>query len=270
MKKIKRSKKEVKSFYESQADQNDYTFLHEFSSTHIEAHFHKSLEIVYCLEGTTEFFINGKKTVLEKDDIYFVPSYAVHYNRNIGGNKILSFVFAHNFFHDFEKTFPNMTFQNVLQNKTQNKAALRPLFEQVHETYWDYWPYPIPFLKRQSLINDLLFRMSLIYPLVPIQQKKVDSIILDILSYINQHYTEDINLTSLAQRYNYCPQYFSELFNKNVGCSLNTYVNNIRIEQALEEIEDSNNKKTLTQIAFDHGFKSLPTFYRFLREKKNN
>lgn len=258
----------MKSFYETQADLNDYTFLHDFYSTNIDAHFHKSLEIVYCLEGETEFFINGKKYLLQADEIYFVPSYAVHYNKCVKSNKILSFVFAHNFFHDFEKTFPNMTFENVLRNKMQNKDVLLPLFWEFYETYWDYHPKTIPFLKRQSLINDILFRMYLLYPLVPIQEKKIDSTIMDILSYINQHYTEDINLTNLSQRYNYCPQYFSELFNKNVGCSLNAYLNNIRIESAISEIEDPNNKKTLTQIAFDHGFKSLPTFYRALREKK--
>ena len=258
----------IKSFYENQADANDYTFLHDFKSTNINAHFHKSLELVYCMEGTTEFFMNGKKYVLNADEIYFVPSYAVHYNKCIGSNKIMSCVFAHNFFHDFEKTYPNMTFEPVLKNTMQNKSALLPLFMEFYETYWDYYPDSIPFLKRQAIINDLLFRIALIYPLVPIQPKKVDTTILDILNHINEHYTENINLNSLAQKYNYCPQYFSELFNKNVGCSLNTYLNNVRIENAIAEIESPGNKKTLTQIAFDHGFKSLPTFYRALREKK--
>jgi AraC-like DNA-binding protein len=260
----------MKSFYETQADLNDYTFIHDFSETDIGAHFHKSIELVYCLNGKTEFFINGKKYLLDEDEIYFVPSYAVHSNKCLQSNKIISLVFAHNFFHDFEKTYPNMTFDNVLRNKLQNKNVLYPLFKEFYETYWDYWREPIPFLKRQSLINDLLFRMALIYPLVPIQQKKVDSTILEILTFIHQHYTEDLNLNSLAERYHYCPQYFSELFNKNVGCSLNAYLNNIRIEGALTEIDDPNNKKTLTQIAFDYGFKSLPTFYRTLREKRKN
>ena len=142
------------------------------------------------------------------------------------------------------------------------------MMHNIYDTYWNCYQN-IPFLKRQSLINDLLYELSLIYPPVPIKQKKVDSTILDILTYINTHYQDDIDLKFLAKRYNYCPQYFSEFFNKNVGCSLNSYLNNIRIEQALAEIEDPSNKKTYAEIAFDNGFKSLPTFYRCLREKRH-
>ena len=257
----------MKSFYERKADANDYTFAHYFSTTKIDAHFHKSLEIVYCIEGEMEFFINGKKYLLHADEIYFAPSYAVHYNRSVGNNQILSFVFSHNFFHDFEKTYPNMTLDYVLTDREKNQKIFHVL-KNVHDAFWNYHPNPIPFLKCQALINDLLFELATAYTLVPIQQRKVDITILEILHYINEHYTEDINLTALSQRYNYSPQYFSELFNKNVGCSLNTYLNNIRIENAMQEIEDPKNKKTLAQIAFEHGFKSLPTFYRALREKR--
>ena len=56
----------MKSFYETQADLNDYTFIHDFSETDIGAHFHKSIELVYCLNGKTEFFINGKKYLLDE------------------------------------------------------------------------------------------------------------------------------------------------------------------------------------------------------------
>lgn len=255
------------SFYETKADGNDYMFMHMFSSTSIGAHFHKALEIVYCVEGTMECFISGEKFLLQANEMYVVPSYAVHYNRYKNSNTILSFVFAHNYFHDFEKTYPNMMFEPVLRNQEENKKLYNTL-KEMHDTYWAH-DQQIPFIKRQSLINDFLYELSLIYPLVPIQEKKLDSTILDILSFINKNYNEDISLDLLARKYNYCPQYFSELFNKNVGCKLTTYLNNIRIENALLEIENPKNKKSLAQIAFDNGFKSLPTFYRTLREKRN-
>ena len=256
------------SFYETNSDRNDYMFMHMFSSTTIGAHFHKALEIVYCVEGETEFFISGEKYLLAANEIYVVPSYAVHYNRYKKSNTILSFVFAHNYFHDFEKTYPNMIFEPVLRNHEANKKLYVKL-KALHDLHWDCHQQ-IPFIKRQALINDFLYDLALTYPLLPIQEKKIDYTILDILTFINKHYTEDINLESLSNRYNYCPQYFSELFNKNVGCNLNTYLNNIRIENALLEIDDPQNKKSLAQIAFDNGFKSLPTFYRTLREKRNN
>lgn len=257
----------MKGFYETAADANDYMFVHYFDSTSIGAHFHKSLEIVYCVEGCTTFFIGGETFTLNADEIYIVPSYTIHFNKNKGNNKILSFVFAHNFFHDFEKTFPDKIFSPVLKNHEENKKLLTKL-NAIHETYWQN-QMKIPFLKAQAMINDLLYEMSLIYPLIPLQHKKIDYTVLDILTYINEHYTENFTLEELAERYNYCPQYFSGLFNKTVGCNLNTYINNIRIEKALQEIENPKTNKTITQIAFDNGFKSLSTFYRILQEKRN-
>lgn len=256
----------MKSFYETAADANDYLFTHYFTSTSIGAHFHKSLEIVYCLEGSTEFSINGKKGVLNADEMYFVPSYAVHFNRNVGSNTILSLIFAHNFFHDFEKTFPNKIFEPALRDHEANKGLLLKM-KEIHDIYWAH-NMQVPFLRTQALLDDLLYSLTLAYPLVPFSHKKMDYTFLNILTYINEHYTEDITLDMLAKKYNYCPQYFSEFFNKTMGCNLNAYLNNIRIENVLKEMDNPLTDKTITQLAFDNGFKSLSTFYRTLQDKR--
>ena len=64
----------MSSFYETEADRHDYMLIFPFTSSSVGAHFHKSLEFVYCLEGKTEFFIDGTRYVLNKDEIYTVPS----------------------------------------------------------------------------------------------------------------------------------------------------------------------------------------------------
>ena len=138
----------MSSFYETEADRNDYMLIFPFSSTGVGAHFHKSLEFVYCLEGKTEFFIDGTRYLLNADEIYTVPSYSVHYNKNIGSNKILSFVFAHNYFHDFEKSYPNLTFKPILLNHEKNRE-IRDYLENIFQIFVQngYNYENIPFLK---------------------------------------------------------------------------------------------------------------------------
>lgn len=259
----------MRSFYETLADSNDYFFVHEFHSQPVSPHFHKSLEFVYCLDGKTEFFAGGEKFVLEKDEIYTVPSYFVHSNRNLGENRTLSFLFAESYFDDFEKTYPNMTFDFVLRDKQTNQR-LKPLFENLLALYMEYGQKQenIPFLKRRAVINDFLYVLTKAYPLHSIPKPKAEDRILDVLTFLNEHYAEPIDLPTLSKRYGYSPQHFSELFNTRVGCNLKAYINNVRIEKALALMADKNESRSITQIAFDCGFNSLATFYRALKTKR--
>ena len=215
-----------------------------------------------------EVLINGTKYILEPDEMYAVPSYSVHSHKILQANEYLTFVFAHNYYHDFEASYPNMEFPRVLKNHEENRKIylkMSHLFEVFQEHEFGY--NNIPFLLRQALINEFLYELTKVYPLQKIEQKSVNNSILEILSYINQNYTEKFSLESLAQKYNYSPKYFSDFFNKNVGCSLHTYINNVRIDHALLQLNDPNNKDSITTVAFNHGFNSLATFYRALQKK---
>ena len=252
--------------YESQADSNDYFFIWKFENSSVVSHFHKSIELVYCLEGKTEFFIDGEKYILNKDEIYFVPSYSVHYNKCLGNNKIIPFVFAHSFFHDFEKTYKGLTFDPVLKNIEANQKILKHL-DRIFETFckYNYIYDQIPFIIRQTLINELLCEMVNNYKLKPIERKKTDDRIVEILIYINSHYKEQLTLKTLSEKWFYSPKYFSNLFNKVVGCSLSAYLNNIRIENTLVQFQELKGKKSLSIIALENGFNSISTFYRVLK-----
>ena len=50
-----------------------------------EDYVHDVDEVVYVMEGTLEFEISGKKTVLKPGDEAFIPARAHHAVRNIGG-----------------------------------------------------------------------------------------------------------------------------------------------------------------------------------------
>ena len=47
-------------------------------------HKHPGEEIIYVLEGTLEYEIDGKKTTVKPGDVLFVPAGVVHSVKNIG------------------------------------------------------------------------------------------------------------------------------------------------------------------------------------------
>ena len=260
----------MKSFYETDADKTDYIKFDLLSETSIYPHFHKSIEFVYCVDGILSTIINGEKISLYKDEMYALPSLYIHAHKQLKGNKIYAFVFSQNYFDDFKKSFPEKTFDIILNNKEKNREIFTVL-ENIHDLFNQYnFDYnKIPYLERQAVINHFLYTLTRIYPLRDFSHEKTDDYFLEILQYINSHYTENLSLTSLANHFNYNKKYFSDLFNKKTGFNLKSYINNLRVENAIAQMENQKNKKTITEIAFDCGFNSIASFYRALKNFKN-
>ena len=115
-------------FYEHEADINDYFWTWRLHQNYTAPHFHKALELIYCVKGSMSIFIDKQHFVLQENDICFFPSYTIHSNRALDEDNVIhSFLFAHNFFHDFEKTFPQKSLPVLLLDKAQNQVFYNDL-----------------------------------------------------------------------------------------------------------------------------------------------
>lgn len=259
-----------KIFYESQADKNDYFWTWYFEKNNTPPHFHKSLELIYCVKGSMRIFINKQYHILKQDEICFIPSYFIHANRFVDDDNVIhSFLFAHNYFHDFEKSFPQKNLPLLLLNHEANREFYRDLMNmfQIYASY-DYYGDNIPFLQRQALINNLLLKLTQSYPLISYSKIKEDHSIIEILQYINENHQNELSIPVIAKQFNYSPKYFSNFFKRNVGCNFTEYIHNIRIKNILLQYEAPKNQKSISSLALDNGFKSLATFYRVLKQFK--
>lgn len=261
-----------KIFYESDADKNDYFWTWSFTQNHTPPHFHKSLELIYCVQGTMSIFINKRTYALKQNEMCFIPSYILHSNRYLDEENVIhSFLFAHNFFHDFEKSFPQKKLPFLLLKQDKNLEIYDNLMNifSIYTNY-GYNGNNIPFLQRQALINDLLLKLTQSYPLISSKEHKEEHQIIEILRFINQNFKEELSLPIIAKQFGYSPKYFSDYFIRNVGCSLTEYLHNVRIKNVLLQIEDPNNNQTISALAFENGFNSLATFYRVLKQYKSS
>lgn len=259
-----------KIFYEFDADKNDYFWTWHFNKNYTPPHFHKSLELIYCVKGTMSIFINKRHYALTQNEMCFIPSYTIHSNRYLDEeNEMHSFLFAHNFFHDFEKSFPQKKLPFLLLKQDKNLKIYDELMKifSIYSDY-DYNGNNVPFLQRQALINDLLLKLTQIYPLISSSEVKEDHNVIEVLRFINQNFKEELSLPIIAKHFDYSPKYFSDFFIRNVGCSLTAYLHNIRIKNVLMQMEDPNNKQPISALAFENGFNSLATFYRVLKQYK--
>jgi AraC-like DNA-binding protein len=92
-------------------------------------------------------------------------------------------------------------------------------------------------------------------------QKPID----EVKRYINDNYSQDIPLEHGAYIANMAPAYFSHIFKKETGQTFIDFVNEVRIERAMELIRRDTH--TITQIGFQVGFHHMSHFIRTFKKR---
>jgi AraC-like DNA-binding protein len=86
-----------------------------------------------------------------------------------------------------------------------------------------------------------------------------------ILAYIEQHFCDELTLAEVAQVAQCHPHSLSRLFSQSLGCSFQSYLGEIRLLKAAQLLLGTG--KSITDIAFDVGFRNLSNFNRQFKKK---
>jgi len=99
---------------------------------------------------------------------------------------------------------------------------------------------------------------------IPVSKKILEEVLLKLNAFEQQkgYLCTSINLNSLSKILDTNSSYLSKIINHNKGKTFKNYLNDLRIENALEELKNNpqNKKFTIEAIAFDFGFKSAESF----------
>lgn len=87
-----------------------------------------------------------------------------------------------------------------------------------------------------------------------------DSVLDDILYYIEHNYSSNIKLEGIAALFGYNSSYLGKVFNKSVGESFNSYVDQVRIRHAINLLTE--NKHKVYEIAEMVGYKNVDYFHK--------
>lgn len=97
------------------------------------------------------------------------------------------------------------------------------------------------------------------------QQKRADKVDA-ILSYIDQHYCDDLSIASLAAMYDFTPNYLSTLLKNRQGIKFTDYLTHLRIKRAKELLLTSD--LSVKEIASQVGYHSQSHFTRLFMESE--
>jgi two-component system response regulator YesN len=119
----------------------------------------------------------------------------------------------------------------------------------------------INFIKQSYYLYEIISFLSTQFEMImsSIGYSSKDSIIDDIVHYIDHNYPENITLENIAPLFGYNSSYLGKIFSKKMGINFNSYLDNIRIEHSKELLKGD--KTQVYKIAELVGYRNVDYFH---------
>ncbi len=213
-------------------------------------HFHRAIELIYCINTPKPIVISGEESTLAEGELLFVPPLEPHIYPAVKTHKALCVVMPIAYSDILEKELADKKFSEFV---IKNKDVAADIF--THMCMLENCDMP---LLKQSIYTYILAMCIKNLPLVKNVEKSKTNFSAEVLIYIQKHYPEKLTSKSLSKALGYNPCYFSSLFNQNFKCSFNSYLNIVRINKAISML----GKYPTAEIAEKVGFSNMQSFYQ--------
>lgn len=241
----------------------------------IEPHVHQnSYEIQYFMEGDVRCTVNGQTRTLESGDIILIPPGVSHVNTIRPGKPYRRCIF-----------WMSETFFGLL---VQNNAAYGYLTQAVEDQKY-FWHFP---LHARTALNDRFIALleashsnrfgagatmeltaaSLVLCVNkamydedhPGQMPEGQTLVEQLLSYVQTHLDEDLSLDTLAGRFFVSKYHISHRFKHEMGISLHQYILKKRLDQVRLSIASG---QDLISASEQSGFRNYSSFFRAFQKE---
>ena len=234
------------------------------SNENFRLHEHDSYEILFFLEGDSKFVIEGKEYFLESGDVIIVRKHEMHrvyHNSDASYHRIVLMVNPEFFINhncpDYETQFlkAQMGIANRIKSDYVRSCGLYDAFMRLKKYSYDYEKTEEPVL--DALVMMILYLINQVGHFSSSDGR--DSHVEQVISYINNHYTEDIDLETLAGKFFISPNYLCRIFRKATGLTVHDYIRRKRLSKVREF---RSNGKSISEAAMLSGFSDYSSFYR--------
>lgn len=234
-------------------------------------HYHDQFEIYYCVEGQGSFIVEDKVYSLENRSMFIMNNFEIHKpisEEHRRYDRFLVFVDPQHLaavvpkYHMEISSFlgTRKRSHKILLTKTEEQDYLHR-FHRIAEMDMN--------LPCAEALRDMYYFELIIYvirlfkshaPNFSSEQPIIDSTVEKIIYYINEHYTEDITLQSIADYMHMNKNYLCTLFKEATNTTIMNYIIDKRISLAKTLL--STNKYSISEIAFRCGFNEYTHFIR--------
>ena len=239
----------------------------------VKNHHHTSAEIMQVKEGRIKLLIGSIYKECEKGDIIFIPPSVVHEVVSLTEDAAIQGIVYE--FSLVAVTGLNLDFTELFR-RSQSSQYIISAEEDCHEDLTCYINKIFAVYENFSagskiqIVSNLLLIMSRLIQLFDLEvsihdknYRKLQSV----LSYIEDHYSEKIQISELSEIIHVCDDRLIRLFKEVIGETPIEYIMNLRIEAAIKLL--SSTDLSIADIAYQTGFGSATYMTRVFKKKLN-
>jgi len=253
-----------------------------FTNNTLDCHWHNEFEYGYVLEGSIDFYVNNTPIKLKKGDCFFVNSNVLHMGKQTGGGKdavarMLRFpaaLLAPDMSGDVYSKYIAPLLNGNMPVEGFGISKEKPNGQALHDTLTEIFETSSADFGYELIIQRNLNRLWLL-TLKYIEDNKGDirygtedirygERIKGILSYIYEHYSEDITADDIAKHMNIsrgeCFRCFKRFMNKR----LIHYINEYRLQKAAALLRQT--EMSVAEIAVECGFYNISYFGKTFKD----
>ena len=242
-------------------------FIHKIGN--VARHWHRSIELLFVLEGQAHVKMDEKPFVLCVGDVILINSNSVHELYSSDGAVLIALQFKPELFRFSEGDPEDLEFScNSSADHGPGRydnirwAIARMVVNNINrQPGIDYLNYSICYYLMAELVTCFRSERDSLY----YNRRKHAKRLSDIMAYVELHYAEDFNLSDLAGSLQLSEQYLSTYFNKHMGVKFKQYYTDVKLNHALQDLTGTYH--TLDRIAEDNGFREVHAFIRCFKNK---
>lgn len=229
-------------------------------------HWHEDIEWVYIRSGQMNYYMNGKRVLLNTGEALMVNSRQMHYGYSENGQDCdFIRILCHPKIFITNSVLYQSYIAPVLSNPSLEYLHLKPEFSEDAEAL-QLLPeilrikkeHPAAYeIEAAALLSLLWCRLLRSHPMMPneaaAKPKEPDLLVQrDMVSYIYSHYSESINLDEIAAAGKVCRNKCCQIFRRYLNQSPIDFLNHYRLEVSCHLL--NNTKLSIAEICTACGF----------------
>lgn len=238
--------------------------LHRLGS--VKKHWHKSIELLFILDGEVQLTVNDLHYSLCEEDIILINRNDLHELYSTDATLIAVQI-------DLERLalpdgIENLRFDCFSQNNmNQSFQSIKQLIAQMvfSNAKDNHATYSYNLSLAYALVSQLLNHFQSAEQKNTLKTEKHLERLTNIMTYIKDHYQDNLTLNEVASREHLSAPYLSSFFDKYIGMNFSTYYDKLRIDYAVNDLISTD--LSIEDIALKHGFSETRSFLRAFKKE---
>ncbi|MGN0293504.1 MAG: helix-turn-helix domain-containing protein [Lachnospiraceae bacterium] len=251
-------------------------YLADSNKKEFDFHYHDFYKVLIFLNGNVSYSVEGKYFDLQPDDVILVSAGEIHrpvIHSSAPYERIVVYL-SRNFFEkykedDFDLFYCFQEAKAAGSSLIRVEETARPRFaalsKELSLSCRDR-DFAGPLYRRIKFLEYLILlnRSLLTRDTACIRASEYNQTVLDIMNYVNEHITDDLDIDAIAEHFFLTRYYIMHLFKAETGITIGKYITEKRLFTARKLIQSGS---SVTDACYQSGFRNYSAFYRAYKNK---